>query len=150
MTSPELMRNQGLCMWTGVDATAPVLTTMMMTVTELQADEGAQMVQIFDSWASELSPQDFDVFSRPYIARIIDSVRKTHPELPITLFISDSGGLLERMASTKPDCISIHSSIDLQDGIKRIGPEFAVQVHTLPSQLWLRFLLVLAACSYLL
>ncbi|KAK9833719.1 hypothetical protein WJX74_003651 [Apatococcus lobatus] len=101
-----------------------------------QADQGAQMVQIFDSWASELSPQDFDVFSRPYISRIIDSVRSTHPDLPITLFISDSGGLLERMALTKPDCISIHSSIDLQDGIKRIGPEFAVQGNIDPGILF--------------
>ncbi len=101
-----------------------------LTVRQLfvQADQGAQMVQIFDSWASELSPKDFDIFSRPYISRIIDSVRSTHPDLPITLFISESGGLLERMALTKPDCISIHSSIDLQDGIKRIGSEFAVQV----------------------
>ncbi|KAK9845670.1 hypothetical protein WJX84_000259, partial [Apatococcus fuscideae] len=101
-----------------------------------QADQGAQMVQIFDSWASELSPQDFDIFSRPYIQRIIDSVRSTHPDLPITLFISDSGGLLERMAATKPDCISIHSSVDLQDGIKRIGPDFAVQGNIDPGILF--------------
>ena len=32
------------------------------------------MVQIFDSWASELAPQDFDIFSAPYIHRITKSV----------------------------------------------------------------------------
>jgi hypothetical protein len=53
-----------------------------------QADAGAQVVQIFDSWASELQPQDFDVFSGPYIQKVIDSVRKTHPDLPIILYIS--------------------------------------------------------------
>ena len=42
----------------------------------MQADAGAQAVQIFDSWASELAPQDFDIFSGPYIKRIIDSVRQ--------------------------------------------------------------------------
>lgn len=36
----------------------------------LQADAGAQVVQIFDSWASHLSPQDFDVFSGPYIKKV--------------------------------------------------------------------------------
>ena len=46
------------------------------------------MVQIFDSWASELQPQDFDVFSGPYIKKVIESVRKTHPNLPIILYIS--------------------------------------------------------------
>ena len=45
----------------------------------MQADAGAQAVQIFDSWASELAPQDFDIFSGPYIKRIIDSVRQVGP-----------------------------------------------------------------------
>lgn len=53
----------------------------------LQADAGAQAVQIFDSWASELAPQDFDVFAGPYIKRIIADVKKTHPHLPIILYI---------------------------------------------------------------
>ena len=42
-----------------------------------QADAGAQVVQIFDSWASELAPQDYDVFAAPYTKQIIDSVKKT-------------------------------------------------------------------------
>ena len=57
----------------------------------LQADSGAQAVQIFDSWASHLAPQDFDVFAGPYIKRIIDDVKSTHPDLPIILYISGSG-----------------------------------------------------------
>lgn len=86
------------------------------------------MVQIFDSWASHLSPQDFDVFSGPYIKKVIDSVRATHPSLPIILYISGSGGLLERMAACNPDIISIDQSVDLVDGIKRVGSGFAIQV----------------------
>ena len=45
----------------------------------MQADAGAQVVQIFDSWASELAPQDFDVFSAPYIHRITESVSQPAP-----------------------------------------------------------------------
>jgi uroporphyrinogen decarboxylase len=86
-----------------------------------QADAGAQAVQIFDSWASHLSPQDFDVFSGPYIKRVIDSVRVTHPDLPIILYISGSGGLLERMAACGPDVISIDQSVDLVEGIRRVN-----------------------------
>lgn len=41
----------------------------------LQADSGAQAIQIFDSWASELMPQDFDVFSGPYIKKVINSFK---------------------------------------------------------------------------
>ena len=60
------------------------------------------MVQLFDSWASHLSPQDFDTFAAPYIKRIIDSVRSTHPNLSIILYISGGGGLLERMRACEP------------------------------------------------
>lgn len=40
-----------------------------------QADNGAQAIQIFDSWASQLMPQDFDVFAGPYIKKVIDSFK---------------------------------------------------------------------------
>jgi len=101
-----------------------------------QADAGAQTVQIFDSWASHLSPQDFDVFSGPYIKKVIDSVRTTHPSLPIILYISGSGGLLERMAACNPDIISIDQSVDIVDGIKRVGTGFAIQGNMDPGVLF--------------
>ena len=97
----------------------------------MQADAGAQVVQIFDSWASELQPQDFDVFAGPYIQKIIDSVRQTHPDLAIILYISGSGGLLERMAACKPDVVSVDQRVDMEDAIRRIGSSFAVQVGCL-------------------
>lgn len=49
-------------------ACIPVLSFALRP--SLQADAGAQVVQIFDSWASHLSPQDFDVFSGPYIRKV--------------------------------------------------------------------------------
>lgn len=101
-----------------------------------QADAGAQVIQIFDSWASQLSPQDFDVFSGPYIKRVVDSFRATHPHVPIILYISGSGGLLERMAACNPDIISIDQSVDLTDGIKRVGTGFAIQGNMDPGVLF--------------
>jgi len=101
-----------------------------------QADAGAQVVQIFDSWASQLSPQDFDIFSAPYIKQIIEDVRKTHPQLKIILYISGSGGLLERMAGCSPDIMSIDQHVDMRDAIQRIGPKFAVQGNMDPGVLF--------------
>jgi uroporphyrinogen decarboxylase len=46
----------------------------------------------------------------------------------VILYISGGGGLLERMAACNPDCISIDQSVDIVDGIKRIGKGFAIQV----------------------
>eukprot|EP00891_Asterochloris_glomerata_P003592 jgi/Astpho2/3592/Aster-06889 len=101
-----------------------------------QADAGAQVVQIFDSWASHLSPQDFDVFCAPYIKQIVDSVKQSHPDLPLILYISGSGGLLERMTKCGTDVISVDQSVDLRDAIQRIGPHFAVQGNLDPGVLF--------------
>ena len=101
-----------------------------------QADAGAQAVQIFDSWAAELAPQDFDVFAGPYIRQIIDDVKKTHPDLKIILYIANSGGLMERMAACAPDVISVDQRVDMGDARARIGPGFAVQGNMDPGVLF--------------
>ena len=64
----------------------------MASYIKYQADNGAQAVQIFDSWATELSPVDFEEFSLPYLKQIVDSVKETHPDLPLILYASGSGG----------------------------------------------------------
>jgi uroporphyrinogen decarboxylase len=48
----------------------------VVTYIKYQADAGAQTVQIFDSWAAQLSPQDFDIFAGPYITYIIQQAKK--------------------------------------------------------------------------
>lgn len=93
-----------------------------------QADSGAQAVQIFDSWATQLSPVDFEEFSLPYIKQIVNAVKSTHPDLPLILYASGSGGLLERMASTGVDVISIDGTVDMAEARQRIGTHLAVQV----------------------
>eukprot|EP00798_Chlamydomonas_sp_ICE-L_P009747 gene9747-7622_t len=102
---------------TALHALLEKLTDNITEYCRYQADSGAQVIQIFDSWASELAPQDFEVFAGPYIKRIISDFKSTHPHVPIILYISGGGGLLERMADCKPDCISLDQSVDLIDGI---------------------------------
>jgi uroporphyrinogen-III decarboxylase len=79
------------------------------------------------------------------LVQVIDSVKQTHPQLPIILYISGSGGLLERMAAANPDIISIDQSVDIVDGIKRVGSGFAIQVSRGPAS-WLR--MRLSACVH--
>lgn len=101
-----------------------------------QADNGAQAVQIFDSWATQLSPADFEKFSLPYLKKIISDVKSTHPSLPIILYASGSGGLLERMASAGADVISVDWSVDMADARQRLGSHVAVQGNVDPGVLF--------------
>uniref|UniRef100_A0A0D9VTT0 uroporphyrinogen decarboxylase n=1 Tax=Leersia perrieri TaxID=77586 RepID=A0A0D9VTT0_9ORYZ len=111
-------------------------TTSMANYIKYQADNGAQAVQIFDSWATELSPVDFEEFSLPYLKQIVDSVKETHPELPLILYASGSGGLLERLPLTGVDVVSLDWTVDMAEGRKRLGSNIAVQGNIDPGVLF--------------
>ena len=73
--------------------------------------------------------QQWDKWSRPYIERIIRSVKQRHPTVPITLYANGSGGLLERMGSTGADVIGLDWTVDMADARARLGSQQAVQVR---------------------
>ncbi|WOL00647.1 uroporphyrinogen decarboxylase [Canna indica] len=110
--------------------------TSMARYIKYQADNGAQAVQIFDSWATELSPVDFEEFSLPYLKQIVDSVKKTHPDLPLILYASGSGGLIERLPSTGVDVVSLDWTVDMAEGRRRLGLDMAVQGNVDPGVLF--------------
>jgi uroporphyrinogen decarboxylase len=106
------------------------------TYVNYQIDSGAQVVQLFDSWAGQLSPIDYDTFAAPYQKRVIDQVRAKHPETPLILYISGSAGVLERMAATGVDFISLDWSVDMADGCKRLPHQVGIQGNVDPGLLF--------------
>ncbi|XVE86089.1 hypothetical protein DITRI_Ditri18aG0008200 [Diplodiscus trichospermus] len=110
--------------------------TSMAKYIQYQADNGAQAVQIFDSWATELSPVDFEEFSLHYLKQIVDAVKQTHPDLPLILYASGSGGLLERLALTGVDVVSLDWTVDMAEGRRRLGQNIAVQGNVDPGVLF--------------
>ncbi|XP_074276553.1 uroporphyrinogen decarboxylase [Silene latifolia] len=111
-------------------------TVSMANYIKYQADNGAQAVQIFDSWATSLSPVDFEEFSLPYLKQIVDSVKLTHPDLPLILYASGSGGLLERLPLTGVDVVSLDWTVDMAEGRRRLGSDIAVQGNVDPGVLF--------------
>ena len=101
-----------------------------------QIDCGAQIVQMFDSWAGELSPQDYDVFALPYQQKVVKLVKQTHPDTPLILYISGSGGVLERMGQSGVDIISVDWSVDMADARQRLGKAMKVQGNMDPGVLF--------------
>ncbi|KAH6768546.1 Uroporphyrinogen decarboxylase [Perilla frutescens var. frutescens] len=110
--------------------------TSMAKYIQYQANHGAQAVQIFDSWATELSPVDFEEFSLPYLKQIVDTVKRTHPTLPLILYASGSGGLIERLPLTGVDVVSLDWTVDMAEGRRRLGPNVAVQGNVDPGVLF--------------
>jgi len=112
------------------------ITDSVIEYVKYQADSGAQMVQIFDSWASEFCPADFEKYCLPYLTRIIAEVKVSHPTLPLVLYSSGSGALLERLQTAKADVISLDSTVDMLDARRRLGADQAVQGNLDPVTLF--------------
>lgn len=92
-----------------------------------QIESGAQVIQVFDSWAGNLSPVDYDVFALPYQKKVISAIKKAHPEVPIIMYINKSGALLERMATSGVDIISLDWTVTIDEARKRIGNDIGIQ-----------------------
>lgn len=86
-----------------------------------QIENGAQLIQIFDSWAGHLSVRDYDEFAAPYQKQILDKIKKEHPEIPTVIYIKHSGALIERMAGTGADVVSLDWTVGMADGRERIA-----------------------------
>ena len=101
-----------------------------------QIDSGAQVIQIFDSWAGNLSPNDYDTFAAPYQRIVIEKIKKFHPKVPIIMYINKSGALLERMASIGVDIISLDWTVTIPEARLRIGDKIGIQGNLDPMVLF--------------
>ena len=91
-----------------------------------QIESGAQVIQIFDSWAGNLSPLDYDIFAAPYQRQVINIIKAKYPKVPIIMYINKSGALLERMASSGADIISLDWTVTIPEARARIGDKIGI------------------------
>lgn len=89
-----------------------LLTSTCVDFLVEQVRAGAQMVQVFESWASELGPIDFNEFSMPYLKRIAIEVPKKLQSLgiepvPMTVFAKGAWYALKDLDQTNYDVISL-------------------------------------------
>jgi len=90
-----------------------------------QIDAGAQVIQVFDSWAGHLTPDEFGAWALPYQKQVVDSIKERRPEVPVIVYMapdthSKEGGLLEQLATLDVDMISLDHTIELGEARKRL------------------------------
>jgi uroporphyrinogen decarboxylase len=69
-----------------------------------QIKAGADVVQVFDSWAGSLSPEDFKRFAQPYLIQIADALRD---DAPVILFPKGSWYALKYLSETSASGLGI-------------------------------------------
>jgi uroporphyrinogen decarboxylase len=98
-----------------------------------QIEAGAQVIQLFDSWAGELSRDDYEQFALPYEEKIFSSINREH--VPAILFINGCGNFLEQMATSGADVLSIDWRVDLLEARCRVGERLVLQGNLDPCVL---------------
>ncbi|KAI1805992.1 uroporphyrinogen decarboxylase [Daldinia bambusicola] len=92
----------------------------------LQVQAGAQLIQVFDSWAGELSPSTFKKFSEPYLAYISQNLPKRLAELglervPMIVFPKGANFALDSVCDLGYDVVGLDWQIDPAEAVKVRG-----------------------------
>lgn len=93
-----------------------------------QIDAGAEVVQIFDSWAGVLSENDFTNWTINPTKKIVSKVKDKFPETPIIGFPKGAGINYEKFVKeTGVDAVSIDYTIPLDWAAKNLQPHVCIQ-----------------------
>jgi uroporphyrinogen decarboxylase len=95
-----------------------------------QAEAGADVIQVFDSWVGALSVSDYEEFAAAYSARILEAV-----DAPTIHFGTSTAHLLPSMARVGGDVIGLDWRIPLDRGWAEVGYDHGVQGNLDPAVL---------------
>jgi uroporphyrinogen decarboxylase len=108
------------------------IATVTIEYLQMQVDNGAAAVQLFDSWVGCLSPADYERYALPYVQRIVDAIR---PAVPVIYFGTMTSGLLPQLRATGADVVGLDWRVDLKDAWDALGDDIAVQGNLDPVRL---------------
>lgn len=85
-----------------------------------QIEAGAEVIQIFDSWAGCLTTQDYEELVLPYQKYVVDQIKVLYPDVPLILCVHNSTHLLHLMPRSGADVIHIDWTIDILTARKQL------------------------------
>jgi uroporphyrinogen decarboxylase len=97
-----------------------------------QIKAGADVVQVFDSWAGILSPEQYSQFSAKYIRYICEAI----DEVPVTVFAKGAFFALEEIAAMPCQTIGLDWNTNPQFARQMVGNHKILQGNLDPCQLY--------------
>jgi uroporphyrinogen decarboxylase len=96
-----------------------------------QAEAGVHAIQLFDSWAGTLSPEDYRAHVLPWSSRIFEGLREYG--LPLIHFGTGTGELLPMMREAGADVVGVDWRVPLDTAWERIGHDSGIQGNLEPA-----------------
>lgn len=101
-----------------------------------QVEAGVEAVQLFDSWAGVLPPQEFEAWVVGPIRRIIERLKRERPETPIIAFVRGAGPHLPDLAKRLgADALGLDTSTPPLWALNLVPREIALQGNLDPLAL---------------
>jgi len=110
-----------------------LITETAIEYLAIQIEAGADAVQIFDTWASGLTPADYLEFALPYQRQIIRSAQEKRT--PAILYVNCCGPYLAAMSGCGMDVLSVDWRLDLRTVYDYFGRRYALQGNLDPGAL---------------
>jgi uroporphyrinogen decarboxylase len=108
-----------------------MITASTINYLRAQVEAGADLIQIFDSWAGILSPKQYDTFSLPYISRICDSISA----VPKTVFAKGAFFARRQMDALGCQVIGLDWNMDIRES-RELMPSKTLQGNLDPCALY--------------
>ena len=112
------------------------IATMIGNYACHQIECGAQMIQVFESWAHQLTPSQFEQFAKPAAQRAIKIIKDKHPNVPVIYFANGGSSYLELQKDMGCDMIAIDWSIDMAEARQILGPDIPISGNIDPTILF--------------
>ncbi len=110
------------------------LVTVLVEYAAQQVDAGADVIQIFDSWAGALAVNDYREYVLPATKELVQRVQALG--VPVIYFGVDTASLLETMRETGADVLGLDWRVPLDEGWRLAGKHVAVQGNLDPIALF--------------
>lgn len=110
------------------------IAEVILRYLKAQIAAGAQAVQLFDSWVGTLSPEDYRQYVLPYSKKVLDGLKDSG--VPVIHFANNASSMLELVKEAGGDVIGLDWRINIDDAIRRLGDDVAVQGNLDPMMLF--------------
>ena len=105
-----------------------LLTATTTSLLAAQISAGAEVVQLFDSWAGVLPEAEFSRWVIEPTARIVSALKQQHPECPVIGFPRGAGVLYERyVTETGVDAVGLDTTLPRGFATARLAPHVSLQ-----------------------